>query len=184
MGRPKAELPHSDGGTYLCHAIEQLVASCQHVACSVAASGSSLIKEIPSEISGGLEILADSLLDRGPAEGVARAMQYADTLHCTGVMVTPVDLPNLDARHLTSLAEVFKQHPRTIVVARSADPLASKPLQPLVAIYPIHLQGELEALTHSDQRSLYRFIESHEHLAVELPAVILHNVNSPHDLLS
>ncbi len=184
MGRPKAELPHINGGTYLSHAIEQLVASCQYVACSVTTNGSSLLSETPITISGGLKILEDSQVDRGPAEGVARAMLFAKSLQCTGVMVTPVDLPKLNAQHLTSLAVVFEQHPSTIVVARSADPEASKSLQPLVAIYPIHLQADLETLAHSNQRSLYRFIQSHEHLAVALPAAILHNVNSPHDLLS
>lgn len=175
MGRRKAELPHPDGGTFLDHALAQLAGCCQHVACSLAAD---------CETSGlpvGVHAVLDGEPDRGPAEGVTRSLALARDLQCTGVLVTPVDLPRLSTTHLQKLAQQFHCAPDRIVCGYSDDVLSGKRLQPLVAIYPLCLQRALDALACSGHRSLYRFIASQQYATVDLPARVLHNVNSPSD---
>ncbi len=180
MGRCKADLPHGSGGTFLDHAMEQLTVCCEHVACSVAADSVDFLHRLPSSVP----TLVDSAADRGPVEGVCRAVDLAKTLGCAGVLVIPVDLPALHAEHLQQLIDAFDQSSSQAVVAISDDAAATKRLQPLVAIYPVALQRDLENLARSTRRSLYRFLEGVDCLPVELPAAVLHNVNSPHDLPS
>lgn len=185
MGQCKAGLPHARGGTFLDHALGQLSVCCEHVACSVAADGSVVLPEWAT----GVHTLVDSVPDRGPVEGVCRAVDLAKTLGCAGVLVTPVDLPSLDAEHLQQLIDALALSSLApsscrAVVAISDDAAATKSLQPLVAIYPVAWQRDLERLARSTRRSLYRFLEGVDCLLVELPALVLHNVNSPHDLPS
>lgn len=180
MGQCKAGLPHARGGTFLDHALGQLLACCEHVACSVAADGT----VVHPEWATGVHALVDSVPDRGPVEGVCRAVDLAKTLGCAGALVTPVDLPSLDAEYLQQLMDAWDPCSSRAVVAISDDAAATQSLQPLVAIYPVAWQRDLERLARSTRRSLYRFLEGVDCLLVELPAFVLHNVNSPHDLPS
>jgi len=185
MGRDKASLPHPSGGTFFTHAIEQLAACCAHLGCSVAAvpdttepDGTVTSRHQPDRA----HHIVDVRPNRGPAEGVSLSVALAKTIGCTGVLVTPVDLPRLQTEHLASLVLTFAKNPDAIIASVSDDPASLKPLQPLVAIYPVGLQSELDRLAGSDRRSLYRFIEKQQHVTVTLPAQVLHNVNSPDDL--
>ncbi|TWU16480.1 molybdenum cofactor guanylyltransferase [Allorhodopirellula heiligendammensis] len=210
MGRCKAELPHESGGTFLDHALEQLAACCDHVACSLAADAAEPTRGSVSSTGGniadrstirtrdgesfqdigcsanplppGVVVIVDEVPDRGPVEGVCGAVELANSLGCAGVLVTAVDMPALNATHLQHLISVFSDAPDRVVVAISDDVAVKKRIQPLVAIYPVALQGDLQALAGSAHRSLYRFLEGVDCCFVELPAGVLHNVNSPHDL--
>ncbi|TWT67220.1 molybdenum cofactor guanylyltransferase [Allorhodopirellula solitaria] len=177
MGRCKADLPHASGGSFLDHAIAQLSACCDHVACSLAADPAA------APLPNGVHTIVDAAADRGPAQGVCQAVGLAKSLRCTGVLITPVDLPALTSEHLQRLIIAAERSHDQVIAAISDDAAATKRLQPLVAIYPVSLQGELNSLAHSTHRSLYRFLSGVDCLTVELPTAVLHNVNSPHDLL-
>lgn len=178
MGRSKAGLSHPEGGTFLDHTINQLAAICPRVACSLAADSDTT--GLPDRV----QVVFDEKPSRGPAEGVARSLALGHTLRCTGVLVTPVDLPRLKSAHLQRLSDAFYKTPDRIVCALSDNVTSKKRLQPLVAIYPLGLQADLARLADSDSRSLYRFIASRKSVTVELPCEVLHNVNSPDDLFS
>lgn len=178
MGHPKSELPHPSGGTFLDHAISQLARCCDHVACSLAADSAAW----PPTLTHGVHAIYDAIADCGPAEGVCRAVDLAKTFGCTGVLVTPVDLPGLDADQLQKLIATFRASSNHAVVAISDDAVATKRLQPLVAIYPVSMQDDLHILARSASRGLYRLLAGCDYVAVELPAAVLHNVNSPCDL--
>ncbi|MCM2371623.1 molybdenum cofactor guanylyltransferase [Aporhodopirellula aestuarii] len=186
MGRCKAELPHPDGGTFLQHAIGQLSAVCDQIAVSLAADAS----EVALPDSPDLHTVVDSRPDCGPAEGVSRSLELVGTLRCTGALFTPVDVPRLKAEHLGVLLRQFESTPDRIVCAvtsaiatdDSSVGSLDKTLQPLIAVYPLGMLAELTSLARSHRRSLYRFIQTIDHVTVGLPADVLHNVNSPADL--
>ncbi len=179
MGRCKAELPHACGGTFLDHAIEQLSGCCDQVACSLAVNSAVLSSSLPP----GIYAISDRSAERGPVEGVRRAIGLAVSLDCAAVLVTPVDLPALKTEHLEQLVLAFYHSPGRAIVAVSDDDTAVKRVQPLVAIYPVSMEDDFEALAHSAYRGVYRFVQSVDSLPIELPAAVLHNVNSPEDLL-
>ncbi|MBB3209895.1 molybdopterin-guanine dinucleotide biosynthesis protein A [Rhodopirellula rubra] len=180
MGQCKTTLPHPDGGTYLERAVRTMRGVCSEVAVSLAEDAPPPPASFPATV----HAIVDSQPDCGPAEGVSRSLEFAGTLHCTGVLFTPVDVPAINAEHLNRLLRRFETDCEKIVCALNEDPSSNKPLQPLVAIYPVSLTDELCSLARSSHRSLYRFIQSSEHVTVGLPADALHNVNSPHDLLT
>lgn len=179
MGTCKSQLPHPSGGTFLDHAITQLAGCCEYVACSFAAGSATSPPTLPS----GVHAIFDTIADSGPAEGVCRAVDLAKTIGCTGVLVIPVDLPALEVEQLRKLITTFQTSSGRAVVAISDDAEAVKRLQPLVAIYPVSMQDDLKILARSASRGLYRFLAGCDYVAVELPAAVLHNVNSPDDLV-
>ncbi|EMI54637.1 molybdenum cofactor guanylyltransferase [Rhodopirellula sallentina] len=185
MGRCKSELLHPGGGTYLERAVERMKSVCDEVAVSLAEESdhppdASRPGDLPAEV----HRVFDSQTDCGPAEGVARSLDLAMTLRCSAVLFTPVDVPRLQAAHLNMLISQFAAQPEKIICAISDDLSATKPLQPLIAVYPVQTFPEIVRLAQSERRGLYRFIQNSEHGTVALPADALHNVNSPHDLPS
>lgn len=178
MGQCKSELPHPAGGTFLDHAIEQLASCCEHVACSLATGSATAPPTLPP----GVHAIFDTIEDCGPAEGVCRATELANSLCCTGALVIAVDLPALSAVHLQRIIATFQTSSGRAVVAISDDAAAAKRVQPLVAIYPVSMLDDLQVVAHSTSRSLYRFLAGIDCVMVELPAAVLHNVNSPPDL--
>lgn len=185
MGRCKSDLRHPGGGTYLERAVERMRSVCDEVAVSLAGeSDHPPDASRPGDLPAGAHRVFDSQTDRGPAEGVARSLDLAMSLRCTAVLLTPVDVPHLQAAHLNMLISQFAAEPVKIVCAISDDLSATKPLQPLIAVYPVQTYPDIMRLAQSERRGLYRFIQNSEHGTVALPADALHNVNSPHDLPS
>ncbi|EMI22738.1 hypothetical protein RMSM_00328 [Rhodopirellula maiorica SM1] len=164
MGRDKAALVHADGVSFLQHAIDRLSNLCDHVV----VSGRTTIDH-------SVETIEDPVAYRGPATGVAAALNYAERHGFAACLVTPVDMPLLTPEHLSGMVDHWKSQ-NEITVAESDR------VQPLVGIYPVRFAGLIQQLAESDNRSLFRWLGSHDHHCVRLPASCCHNVNTPEDM--
>lgn len=176
MGTCKAQLPHASSGTYLQHATLEIAKASDVVAVSLKSSQLNLAKTLPSETI----VLTDEQSGRGPAQGLLQSLQHAVTIGCAGVLVVPVDLPNLHGHELQALAVAFEETTTKIVCAVSAK--NAERIEPLVAVYPVCLEGMIRQLVASDDRSLYRFIQRQPHQTVRLSSRSLANINTPEDL--
>ncbi len=166
MGRDKAGLPHpAGGGTFLQHAISRLESICD----AVVVSGKS-DADCPGSVA-----LEDPVAHRGPATGVAAALDYARENSFSACLVTPVDTPFLSQDDLQRLKDAWRACGRLTVAQ-------SDRTEPLIAIYPTELAEELARLAKSDDRSLFRWVESQDHAAVAITARSCRNINSPGDL--
>jgi len=189
MGTDKASLPHPDqphGGftiTYLQHAVIRL----RPLLSTIAISGrSDDTKTVPDVIA-----IPDTSPHQGPAAGVADSLRHAKTLGLAGILITPVDMPNLQTQHLQRLIHAWhlqrtesrlgsKQIGLTsfpIVVATFAD---QQP-EPLLAIYPTAYLSAIETLAQSNDRSLSRWLKQQSTIAIPLPQSAAKNVNRPED---
>jgi len=192
MGTDKANLPHPHPSsvdptvTYLQHAVMRL----RPLLLTIAISGRSGDREIGPDVIA----IADTLPHQGPAAGVAQSLRHAETLGLDGILVTPVDMPNLTTEHLRRLIDAWQaERTRTfcgshqrgltplveIVVATFAD----QQTQPLLAIYPTALWSAIESLAQSNDRSLSRWLKQQPTIAIPLPQSAAKNVNRPEDLL-
>lgn len=179
MGRCKAQLAHPRGGTFLQHAVSELRRCCDLVAVSINAEQASQTDQLVAGTPDQFTLLIDRADDRGPAEGIRLALELAFANRCFGVLVIPVDLPNLPAHELRVLTDRFTDQPDQIVAA-VADETPDR-IEPLVSVYPVTLKAQIERLVSSDDRSLYRFIEPRLHQTVCLSSHALTNVNHPTD---
>ncbi len=164
MGRDKAALAHPSGQTFLSHAIKRLANVCDAV---VVSGDSTVAHAVPT--------IVDPVAHRGPATGIAAALDYAIRHGFDACFVTPVDMPMLSGKDLESLKEDW--HARDQITVAESDGL-----EPLVGIYPIRFAGPLRQLAESESRSLFRWLGSHEHHRVKLSAACCHNINTPEDL--
>ena len=179
MGRCKAQLAHPRGGTFLQHAVSELRRCCDLVAVSVNAEQASRTDPLIAGTPDQFTFLIDQADDRGPAEGIRLALEWAVANRCVGVLAIPVDLPNLPAHELRVLTDMFADQPDRIVAA-VGDQTPDR-IEPLVSVYPVTLKHQIERLVSSDDRSLYRFIERRPHQTVCLSTHALTNVNHPTD---
>ncbi|WP_404310906.1 molybdenum cofactor guanylyltransferase [Neorhodopirellula lusitana] len=175
MGRCKALLTHTDGATFLHRAIEQVRPLSEVVACAIAQDQQDVAQIIPAYVT----TLRDQCDQRGPAEGLLRALEFAASHACVGAFVIPVDVPALGTSELQLVQRSFECFPNEISCAVSDN--SPDRLEPLIAIYPTGLLPSIAALAKSDNRSLYRFIQKHSHHRVPLPPHTLTNVNHPED---
>jgi molybdopterin-guanine dinucleotide biosynthesis protein A len=171
MGVDKATLPHSVGAagrglSYLDYAVERLRPLVQRVAVSGRVwTGTAGVVSLPDEQP-----------DQGPAMGVLTALRFAAIERLTGVLVTPVDMPDVTSDHLRQLARAWSQ--TAGVVCASFD---GQRAEPLLAVYPLSALPEIERVLSSPQRSLSRWIGSGNALLVDLPIGVARNVNWPSD---
>lgn len=167
MGVDKATLPHPhSGSSYLEHAIARLAPLVPRVA----VSGRDW--QGPGNVIG----LPDAVAELGPAMGVATALRYAATQQLAGVLVTPVDMPDLASEHLQTLVRAWARG-GGIVCASFAGGIA----QPLLAIYPLAALAAVEQVVASPRRSLSQWVNCAEAQRVRLPAEVSKNVNRPGD---
>ncbi len=178
MGIDKATLPHPSSTaaaavSYLDHAIARLRPLVRQVAVSgrpgiSGRSGDGAASEIG---------LLDEQPELGPAMGVVTALRYAAAQQLSGVLVTPVDMPDITTEHLWQLAEAWLQAQG--VVCASFD---HQRAEPLLAVYPLAVLTELEQVLATPQRSLNRWIGARQVTRVDLPVAVARNVNRPEDL--
>ncbi len=171
MGVDKATLPHVDGAggvtrSYLEHAVARLFPIVRRVAVSGRPwTGSADVIGLPDEQA-----------DLGPAMGVATALRYAVGQGLAGVLVTPVDMPDITSEHLRRLVAAWWQT-RSVVCASFDRQRA----EPLLAVYPQTALADLEQVLASPKRSLSRWIDSGQAIRIDLPADVGRNVNRPSD---
>ena len=163
MGRDKAGLSHPKGGTLLQFAIARMSPLCDEVV----VSGKTAIEHEA-------RTLEDPVAHQGPVVGVVAALEEARRCGMDACLVNPVDTPRLRSEDLTLLVDAWRET-QWSVIAHSGR------LEPLIAIYPISIAAELSSLAKSENRSLYRWIQQHEHKTVPLGSDVCHNVNTPED---
>ena len=164
MGRDKAMLPHPTGGTFLDHAIERM----EPVSDSVVISGGK------AEVTG-VPTLPDTIAHRGPVVGIAQSVAYAKRQEFSACLFSPVDVPSLTADDLRLLCDHWR-HSKQLTIAQSDR------IEPLIGIYPVDLADDLERLAQSDDRSLFRWIQSQDYTPLPFPADHVRNINTPEDL--
>ncbi|HBJ35626.1 MAG TPA: hypothetical protein DDZ51_12955 [Planctomycetaceae bacterium] len=179
MGTDKANLLHpqeTDAGsaiTYLQYAVIRL----RPLLSTIAIAGRpGDLKTVPDAIT-----IPDTLPHQGPAVGVAESLRHAKMLGLDGILVTPVDMPNLETSHLQRLINAWQQQSGLTpfpVVATFAD----QQLEPLLAIYPTASQPAVQSLAQSNDRSLSRWLKQQTTITITLPQSAAKNVNRPEDL--
>jgi len=163
MGRDKANLQLPDGKTFLQHAVDRI----EPITDDVVISGGEIqidnVHKIP-----------DSVFNQGPALGIAESLAYAGTHRYSACLVTPVDVPALGTDDLRQLCENWHQTGQ-LTVAKSDR------IEPLIGIYPVDLTDNLQQLAKSNDRSLFRWIQSQDYSALRFPIERVRNINTPED---
>ncbi|MGV3484624.1 MAG: molybdenum cofactor guanylyltransferase [Planctomycetaceae bacterium] len=162
MGRDKATLPHAAGGDFLEYAISRLAQLTSHVAVSGRES------PVPAAMT-----IADQSPSLGPAMAVWSAVRFAVEAGYSSILVTPVDMPDLDSQHLQRLVDSAASDKPTCA---SFD---GRTAHPLVAIYPVCLAAELEAVARSERRSLQAWLAQRPLTLVPLPVSAQRDCNTP-----
>ncbi len=159
----KATLPFA-GSTFLVHAINRLRKICD----DVVVSGD-------TKAAHDLVVIEDPVTHQGPVTGIAASLRYARENGFAACLITPVDTPTLTVEDLVKLRDHWQRdHQLTIA--------CSDRVEPLIGIYPVMLTEAIDQLAASEDRSVYRWIESQDHTTLPCPADHLRNINSPQDI--
>lgn len=161
----KATLAHPGGLTFLEHAIWRLSQVTPHVAVSGRPVTQENILEIP-----------DQTPVLGPAMAVWSAVQVAARLKFSSILVTPLDMPDLEPKHLQALIDAATGHWPTCASFDGQSP------HPLVAVYPVSLMPELEVVANSQRRSLRAWLATCPSRLVLLPEHAKRDCNTPQDI--
>jgi molybdopterin-guanine dinucleotide biosynthesis protein A len=172
MGRDKATLLHASGATFLSLAVNRVRAVCDQVCVSTAPG------PIPADVTD-VHQICDAVAYQGPIRGVLQCLDFAKHHGFAACLVTPVDMPYLDADHLRALRDAWLRDSDQLICATAT---GSHQLEPLVAIYPIRLADSIRLAAASDDRSLNRWMQRHQPILVSLPGQASRNVNTPADL--
>ncbi|TWT92701.1 molybdenum cofactor guanylyltransferase [Stieleria varia] len=186
MGRNKATLrtDASRGLSFLQHAVGRLRDVCHQVC--VSADPTSLPHEILAETCLQFaDFIPDTITDAGPIAGVLSGLTEARRRGLEGILITPVDVPNLGVVQLNDLIAHWQADQRQVVCAvSSTDPDASASFcaEPLIAIYPLLAQAELQSFALAGGRSLNRWLSEQTIGQVPMPPTACRNINCPDDL--
>lgn len=165
MGQDKSTLSHSNGKSFLEHAIARLSAVCDQVVISGHASANH-----------GTLLLKDPTAYQGPVIGIASALRFASRNSFDACFFTPIDVPSLTVDDLIKLKE------RWLTAGVQPTLGHSNQIEPLIGIYPVGMSDKMEELSQGHDRSLFRWFQSQTYLAVNLPEASCRNINSPEDL--
>jgi len=167
MGSDKAMLPHASGLTFLNYAIERL----SSLVPKVVVSGRLLDPQTQT-----IECIPDQTPGLGPGIAVWSAVLFAKQQGFDSILVTPVDMPDLESQHLQRLIDASLPGVPTCATFDGSLP------HPLVAIYSVSLEHELQCVAESTRRSLRAWLASRAHTLVQLPESAKRDLNSPADL--
>lgn len=165
MGRDKATLIHPCGLTFLEHAIARLSQVTSHVAVSGRPLAPGNVFSIPDQIA-----------SQGPAMAVWSAVLFASQANHAAVLLTPVDMPDLEPQHLQLLIDLAMPDRPTCATFDGQTP------HPLVALYPVALASELAEVARSQRRSLRAYLTGRPVQCVMLPESVNRDCNTPHRL--
>jgi molybdenum cofactor guanylyltransferase len=152
MGRDKATLIHSSGVTFLEYAISRLAQITPDVAASGRITDQANIISIP-----------DQTPALGPAMALWSAIKFAKQVGFAAIIITPIDMPDLEAKHLRLLIDARRNDRPTCATFDGNTP------HPLVAIYPVSLEPDLAIVAQSEHRSLRAWLTAQPCTLVLLP---------------
>jgi molybdopterin-guanine dinucleotide biosynthesis protein A len=162
MGCDKATMMHASGVTFIDYAISRLISLVPRV----------VVSGRPAE-AGTVDSISDQTPGLGPAVAVWSAIQFAKQQGYASILVTPIDTPNLESRHLQQLMDSVVPD---IPLCATYDGCVP---HPLIAIYPVSLDHELEVVALSTRRSLRAWLASRPHSLVRLPVFAMRDFNTP-----
>lgn len=129
------------------------------------------------KLAAGVLAIEDTRPGEGPAIGVWESLRLAESLAMSAVLITPVDMPDLETADLLQLVQAWSVGGGIVCGA-----FAGGRPEPLVAIYPVTELSGIERLARSEHRSLSRYLGERPHRVVPLSATAARNVNTPDDL--
>lgn len=125
----------------------------------------------------GMRCIADGHPGDGPYGGVMTALEAlgagADT-----VVVVSCDMPLLGAATVAGLVDALRAGPQDSLCAVGR----TDRVQPMCAAWRTAALEVLATEHAAGERRLWRLLERHPHLLVDVPAVDVTNVNTPDDL--
>ena len=166
MGRDKALLEHPCGKTYLRHSVDRLRGVTPEVWIAARAD-----QRETHDIAGAY--LVDEHDDAGPMPPLIAALTAAAGQGRAGILVTPVDTPNLTAADLRQILDAAHPDRPTVTINSAGD------VQALIAFYPVGLAGTMDEHHRSGGTSPRRFVASHNAATVTLSDESLWNHNRP-----
>lgn len=140
----------------------------------------------PAEWQGpAVPIIADQEPDLGPAMAVYSCLQFASQNGFTAILVTPIDMPDLDVEHLQRITNAWIEELSIVNAGEAMRPVVATfdgvfP-QPLIGIYPVMALDDLRQLTQSERRSLSGWLQQQHCRMIDLPLTAGRNWNSPQD---
>lgn len=164
MGTDKAALKSVQGETFINLAVKRF----ENLNLAVVVGGNCAAPHAHPTVQ-------DAVQNAGPIAAVVSCLEHAYKAGYEACLFVPIDTPHLDSTHLQSLIDRYG-HFTQVTVANSDR------IEPLIGIYPVSVLESIKNHLHHGRRSLFRWIETMEHQAVELPKAACHNVNSPEDL--
>jgi len=128
----------------------------------------------------GLPVLADPVGDHwGPLAGILAGLEHlaAQRQEISHLASVPTDSPFLPADLVTRLAAALTHQGADIAMAESR----GRP-QPVFALWPVRLAGDLRGALMSGVRKVEEFARSYRVARVAWPEEAFFNINSPEDL--
>ncbi len=130
-------------------------------------------------------VIADQEPSLGPAMAVYSCLQYAADQSFKAILVTPIDMPDLEVEHLQRLKAAWAQMEASGVARAVIQPIVASfdhsfP-QPLIGIYPTCFLDDMRQLIRSERRSLSGWLQQRETRMIDLPLNAKRNWNSPQD---
>ena len=166
MGRDKALLERPSGKTYLQHAVDRLREVTDEVWIAARAD-----QRETHDIADAYFV--DEQDDAGPMPPLVAALTRAKGQGRAGILVTPVDTPNLTAADLQRILDVAAPDRPTVAI-NSADEV-----QALIAFYPAGLFERMDEIYHAGCSSPRRFAVRQNAARVTLSDKSLWNHNHP-----
>lgn len=190
MGSDKASIRDASGKTFLEVAHARLAGVVDDVRVSVASNTVMNASSRSDDVRDAYRCIHDN--DQhdaiGPIAGVSASLQEAQGDGFDGILITPVDTPNLTVSDLLKLVECFdgklENGQQQIVCATTSASSETIRYEPLIGIYPIASQTSIAACIRSGEFGLQRFLRQQNTVSVLLPADRCRNINSPQDLSS
>ncbi len=189
MGTDKALIRGTSGNTFLEIAHDRLTAVVDEVRVSVAAKvPATQTSQQADDIRDAYRCIYDSdqYQSIGPMAGLNASLQAAEQDGYDGILITPVDTPNLTVDDLSMLIKHFDNQRPEIVCATTVDSTAESNeairFEPLIAIYPTASQTLIDECILRGKFGLQRFLRRQNVESVALSADHCQNMNTPQDL--
>lgn len=167
MGRDKSAMEIRDGVSFLKHAVDRLDSIFDEVWISGHQSmhrheGYRVIHDDPS-LGGG-----------GPMRGLICSLMVAKQIGRIGLLVCPVDAPQLQVKDLRQILNSIGSGNQVTVAT-------SDRLEPLIGYYPISVIDSMLDSMGAGRRSVQRWLENCPHQTVPLSVIACQNINTPED---
>jgi len=170
MGKSKASLKHSDGHSFLDHAIEQLRHLCLDIVISTA-------KDSPEKTLGNhFNTISDENESLGPLAGISTCLRHAATKHFQACIFLPIDTPEIMHEDLTRLRDQWIIDTTKPVCALHGK---TNQLEPLISIIPTSLARSAVKSVIQHELAVHKWMYQNHVSTVLFERSKLANINHP-----